>query len=197
MSRLAIYFSYLQSLIWTALFMALTKSEASIISAFFTDLRYVRTRRTWESVIELLAVLAPLTGIVAFVGTFLVLTIPQWFQAEIVAACQYKFGHRARFAALLGLPMTALLTWYCYDYLTPSNVSFGGNLFEPYEHGLSVSRYIMTLLIQAPITLFGFLYFDADLRGHSRKPVLLAALVASLVAGALWGCIDGRSRVLP
>jgi hypothetical protein len=173
------------------------KSEASIISAFFHRSPLRQNTPTWESVIELLTVLAPLTGIVAFVGTFLVLTIAQWFQAEIVAACQYKFGHRAQFAALLGLPMTALLTWYCYDYLTPSNVSFGGNLFEPYEHGLSVSRYIKTLLIQAPITLFGFLYFDADLRGHSSKPVLLAALVASLVAGALWGCIDGRSRVLP
>ena len=129
----------------------------------------------------------PVAGIIALIGTFLVFALPQFFQAEVVGALDQIFGDRARFAALLALPLTAVLPWYCYDYLTPSNLCFAGNCMEPYEHGLSGSRYMMTLVIQTPITLFGFLYFDAGLRGASKRPVVVAALAIAVVIGGIWG----------
>jgi hypothetical protein len=69
----------------------------------------------------------PVAGIIALIGTFLVFALPQFFQAEVVGALDQIFGDRARFAALLALPLTAVLPWYCYDYLTPSNLCFAGN----------------------------------------------------------------------
>src|SRR4051794_29254573 len=128
MNRSAVNFSYLQGLLWTALFMAFIKGETNIVSLLFIDFVHGNPYRTQESVIEMMKVDAPLFGIIGFVGTLVVLTLPQFFQAEIAGAAKQAFGDRARFAVLLTLPATAVLTWYCYDYLTPSNFGYGWNL---------------------------------------------------------------------
>jgi hypothetical protein len=186
MSRLAINFSYLQSLIWTALFLALIRSEAEITRMLFRV--HVNPHQT-GSLIALMKVVVPAYGIFTFVATFFILTLPQYLQAEIVGASHRAFGDRPWFAALLAWPVTAVLTWYCYRYVYDYlNVCFGGCVdAEPDDDGLSVLRYFKSLLFQAPITLFSFLYFIAGLRGNSRKPIILGALAATLVAGAIWG----------
>jgi hypothetical protein len=90
----------------------------------------------------------------------------------------------------LALPLTAVLTWYCYDYLTPSDLNLGINVgpdWTPYQHGISSSRYIGALKFQAPVTLFGFLYLDAGIRGVSRKTVIIATLAIAIAAGVIRG----------
>jgi hypothetical protein len=194
MSKIDVTFSYLQSLLWVALFMALMSAETHIVELLFIDFVHGNPHRTRENAISMMKDGAPISAIIALIGTFLVLTLPQFFQAEVVGASHQIFGDRARFAALLALPLTAVLTWYCYDYLTPSNLCFAGNCMEPYDHGMSISRYVKALVIQAPITLFGFLYFDAGLRGQSRGPILLAALAVALVAGGIRGYLMARGQ---
>jgi hypothetical protein len=154
----------------------------------FLPNKHVNPLRTQENAIFMMESDTPWFGIITFIGTLLVFTLPQFFQAEVISALEQIFGDRARFAALLALPLTAVLTWYCYDYLTPSNVCFGG-CPELYEHGFSLSRYVRTLAVQTPITLFSFLYLDADLRGVSRVPALLGALTLAVVAGGFWGYV--------
>jgi hypothetical protein len=73
---------------------------------------------------------------------------------------------------LPALPVTAVLTWYCYDYLTP-DFNLGINAdpdWTPYQHGISIAHYQGALLFQAPVTLFSFLYLDAGFRGASSGP---------------------------
>jgi hypothetical protein len=91
------------------------------------------------------------------------------------------------------LPLTAVLTWYCYDYLTPSNLCFAGNCMEAYEHGLSIWRYMTALAIQTPVTLFSFLYCNTDLCGRSKKPVLLATLAIAIAIGGIYGYFPNTS----
>jgi hypothetical protein len=198
MNRGAIYVSYIQSLLWLALFMALISAEANVVQLLFIDFVHGNPHRTQENAIFMMKADTPLFGIIAFIGTLLVFTLPQFFQAEVIRALEQIFGDRARFAALLALPLTTLLTWYCCDYLMPSNLCFAGNCMEPYEHGLSLSRYVGTCTIQAPITLFSFLYLDANLRGVSRMPVLLGALAIAVVAGGFRGYVEalGQYRFL-
>jgi hypothetical protein len=111
--------------------------------------------------------------------------------------CEYKtdvktarFGRRSQIAVLLALPLTAVLAWYCFDYLTPSNVnlaSYEGADWTPYQHGLTMLRYLIMLTVQAPISLFSLWHHDTTIRNASKKPVILAALVLAVVVGVLLG----------
>jgi hypothetical protein len=194
MSKFTIHVSYVQSLLWFALFVALIGAESNIVELLFIDFVHGNPHRSQENALYMMKVDTPVSGIIAFIGTFLVFTLPQFFQAGCIVALDRPFGDRARFAALFALPVTAVLTWYCYDYLTPSNLCFAGNCMEPYEHGLSVSRYVMALAVQTPITLFSFLYFNARIRGGSKWPILLAALAVTLVAGGIRGYLKARGQ---
>ena len=53
-----------------------------------------------------------------------------------------RFGRLAPFAIILALPVTTLLAWYCYEYLTPD---FGGapDGCRPYKYGLTQIRYLV------------------------------------------------------
>jgi hypothetical protein len=194
MSKFTIHMSYLQSLLWLALFVALIGAESNIVELLFIDFVHGNPHRSQENALSMMKADTPVSGVIAFIGTFLVFTLPQFFQAECVVALERPFGDRARFAVLFALPVTAVLTWYCYDYLTPSNLCFAGNCMEPYEHGLSVSRYMTAVVIQTPIALFSFLYFDAGLCGRSKKPILLATLAVTLVAGGIRGYLMARAQ---
>jgi len=190
----AIVASYMQSLLWIALLMALISAEANIVELLLTDFVHGNPHRTKDNAISMMKAFAPVFGIVTMIGTFLVFTLPQFFQAEVVVVFDRLCGDRARFAALPALPLTAVLTWYCYDYLTPSNLCFAGNCMQAYEHGLSISRYMAAVAIQTPITLFSFLYFNTDLSGSSRKPVLLATLAIAIVIGGVLGYVRARAQ---
>ena len=194
MSTIAIRVSYLQSLLWLALFMALAAAETNIVQLMLLDFVHGNPHRTLENALFMMEAYAPPFGIIAFIGTLLVFTLPQLFQAEWVGALDRLFGDRARFVALPALPLTTLLTWYCYDYLTPSAPNFAGNLTVLYEHGLSLSRYTTTMAIQMPVTLFGLLYLNAHLSGRSKRPLLLAALAITLVAGGIRGYLMARGQ---
>ena len=65
---------------------------------------------------------------------------------------------------------------------------------EAYTHGLSILRYMTTLAIQTPMTLFSFLYFNADLSGRSKKPVVLAALGIAVMIGGIRGYLLARAQ---
>ena len=170
MSKIAIHVSYAQSLLWLALFMALMSAETNIVSLLLIDFVHGNPHRSQENALFMMKAYTPLFGAIAYIGTLLVFTLPQLFQAEMVGVLDRIFGDRARFAVLPALPLTAVLTWYCYDYLTPSNLGFAGSSTEVYyEHGLSILRYGIALAIQAPITVFSVLYFNADLGGYSKN----------------------------
>src|ERR1700753_2910611 len=142
MTRITTTSSYLQSLLWTALFMALMNGETNMVELLFVDFIRGNPHRTQANAIFMMTVYTPTFGVIAFVGTIVVFALSQFFQAELVGAFERAVGDRARFTPLVALPATAILTWYCYDYLTPSNLCCAGNCMEPYEHGISVSRYL-------------------------------------------------------
>jgi hypothetical protein len=101
-----------------------------------------------------------------------------------------RSGRRGLFGVLLALPITAVLAWYSYDYITPTDVNLGINAgpdWTPYRHGLTLQRYVMMLALQTPITLFNILYLDATSCDRSKTPVIIGALLFSVVLGVLYG----------
>jgi len=136
MSRLEINFSYLQSLIWTAIFVALMRTEATFTNFVPTD------RLMKGGAIDMMLYMA-LFGVFTFVWAFVILTLPQYFQAEIVGASQRILGDQAWLGVWLALPVTAMLSWYCNDYLNPA-IDCLGWVRGTMNHTNKVSRYGVT-----------------------------------------------------
>jgi hypothetical protein len=186
MSKSAVIISYAQSLLWIAILIALTIMVLFTVELIFVDFIHGNPHRTRDVVISMMLVQTPLFGVIAVIGALLVFTLPQFFQAALIGILNEILGSSARSAALAALPLAAVLTWYCYDYLTPSDFALSSDSTS-YEHGISSSRYLMTLAYQAPISLFAFLYFEAGFRGFSRKPVIIAAAAVAIIIGVICG----------
>jgi hypothetical protein len=198
MSKRAIGASYAHSLLWVVLLTAVTVGVESIAHLVFFDIIHGNPHRTRENVIDIMVTMTPILGVIAAIGSILVFTLPQIFQAALIAVSHRMFGSRERFAVFPALPITAVLTWYCYDYLTPSDVGLGINAgpdWTPYRHGISIARYIGALAFQTPITLFSFLYIDAGFRGASKWPVLITALAIIIAIGCIWGYVTAQQQI--
>ena len=172
--------SYTCSLLWIALFSAVT-IDMMAIEFRVVDIIHGNSHRTGEAVMAVL-----ILGIAAAIGSILVFAVPQIFQGTLVALLHPVFGGRARFFVLPALPLTAVLTWYCYEYLTL--------LWTPDRHGISISRYLAALGFQTPVTLFSLLYIDAGFRGTSKRPLLLAALAIAIASAVILGYVVAQQR---
>ena len=185
-----VVFTYAKSLAWLAILAAVIAGIQNIVGLVFIDFIHGNPHRTQGNAIFMMIVYTPLLGLVALVGVLLVFTLPQCFQAAISSALGYRFGSRAQAGVWLALPVTAAMTWYCYDYLTPSDVGLAineGPDWQPYQHGLTLARYGATLAFQVPATLFSVAYAAAGAARPSRKTVILLAFTAAIIAGTIMG----------
>jgi hypothetical protein len=197
MNRSAIYISYVRSLLWIALLMAIAVGVALIVELVFVDFVHGNPHRTKANAIFMMMFFPVILGIVTIVGSFLVFTLPQCFQAVVTDVLVWRFGRLAQLGVLLALPLTTIVAWYCYDYLTPTDLKLGINAgadWVPYQHGLTLRRYLATLIIQTPISLFSLWYCDATIRNASKKWVVRAALALAGVAGVMWGYGMARTQ---
>jgi hypothetical protein len=138
--------------------------------------------------------------VAAVIGAFLTYALPQVFQALISDILVRLLGRPGQFGILAALPVTAILSWYCWDYLVPSfqlGINEGAD-WAPYRHGLTLTRYLTMLAVQTPVTLFSLAYCDAAIRQGSRKPAVRLALALAIVAGVVFGVwrVMGQHQVL-
>ena len=183
-------FTYAKSLAWLAILAAVIVGVQNVVGLFLIDFLHGNPHRTQGNAVFMMIVYTPLFGLVTLVGVLLVFTLPQCFQAAVSSAFGYRFGGRAQAGVLLALPITAIVTWYCYDYLTPSDVGLAineGPDWKPYQHGLTLARYGATLAVQVPATLFSVAYAAAGTARPSRKTVIVLAFAAAIIAGTIMG----------
>jgi hypothetical protein len=106
-----------------------------------------------------LAILLTFDFQVATLGLFLIAGASQFVIAATASLLARSYGRRTQALALLAVPVVAVLTWYCFDYLTPSNMALiPGPDYVAYEHGLTPSRYVKIAAFQAAVTLFTVIY---------------------------------------
>lgn len=185
----AIYAAYAESLEWLAV-LAVVVDVSNIMTLVLIDLVHGGLRGVQAGAIGLAVLFALVVGITTLIGMLLVFTLPQCFQAMVSRGLVRRFGSRAHVGVLLALPVTAVVTWYCYDYLFAPFFSFGANqgpAWKPHQHGLTATRYLGALAFQAPATMFSAAYAAAEMGRLSRKAVLLLALVAAVITGGIMG----------
>jgi hypothetical protein len=144
---------YIKNLLWIAFFIAVTIAFIIIGLVIFDDFVRGNPHRTKMDTMLTMSVMPLLFSIIALIGTFLVLSLPMLFQGVLNLTLYKKIGENAHLFTFLAIPIVALLTWYCYDYLTPSDMNLGineGEDWRPYQHGITFNRYIITLCIQTP-----------------------------------------------
>lgn len=181
--------SFMKSLLWVAVFAAVAAGVMSIAAIIFLDFAYGNPHRTQEDAIWMIKYHAPIDCLIAGIGTLVVFTIPQYFQAASIALLLKRFGSRGWHGIAIVVPTAAVVTWYCYDYLTPSNFNLGINIVEMYQHGLTLDRYLATLGIQVLVTSFSLVRWRFQVSDNRRATALLmlAMSVASIAFGGLAG----------
>jgi hypothetical protein len=190
MKRRDVYVAYTQSLILVVVLIAVVMGVSIVVELVFVDFIHGNPHRTKANAVLMIMLYPPIVGLVAILGSFVVFTLPQCFQAIMSDVLARRLGRKGQFWILLALPLTVTLAWYCYDYLPPTVPNLGINVgadWPPYQHGLTLRRYLTMLIIQTPITLFSLAYCDAAVRHRSRKSIVLAAVVLALVVGVLHG----------
>lgn len=187
---------YLKSLAWILLFIAAAASTYIIFIPVFADFFHGNTSRPLSDTLALIFVIAPILAFIMTIFALLVLAVPQFFEALLTWMMIRKIGDKGGFVTLIALPATAVLTWYCYDYILPHKLlDIGGYPeWEPYEHGLSLYRFGAVFLAQAFVTLFNFCYLQCQVRQFPKKNVILPVLVLALIAGCLLGYFSARGQ---
>lgn len=187
--------SYLKSLLLIALAASVFLGTLIVVETFFVDFVHGNPHRTRGNAIFMMFAYPPLFAVIAVIGVGLIFGFSQLFQIVLINIFTHRYGPIGRFVVLLALPVTTIITWYSYEYLTPTDFGLGINTpqdWRPYQHGLTNRRYLQTLAFQAAVTIFSMLYFEATLRKGFKE--LLIAIV--LIVAVALGCIQGRAAAI-
>jgi hypothetical protein len=187
---------FLRSLLFVAIYISMTLSVANVSESIIIDFISHKFIINQSNAVWIMLFGTVLAFLIAFIGTFIVFTVPQYLHGTLTGILYAKYGPRGLFFAIAAIPMAALLAWYCYDYLTPSDFGRGTSFrtgWVPYKHGITLERYFKTLLIQIPISVFSLVRLwseKKDKLGFSKYlPFVLLAV--AVVGGALLGLYRG------
>jgi hypothetical protein len=181
--------SFYSSLLWLALAIILALSVGNVVELIFVDFIHGNPHRPQSNAVEMMFIYPPIDALIAFIGVLLVFGIPQIFQAIIAKSLVKIWGHFGVLGLLAIVPMTAVLTWYCFDYLTPSDFNLGINVgadWVPYQHGITLKRYLITLGLQFAVTALTVVHF-LTLQTKNRRAVLLSLICFAIIGGGFFG----------
>ena len=110
--------------------------------------------------------------------------LSQILQGRLLGWLYEKYDRIGLLLFILAIPISAVVSWYCYDYLVPNNPGFIFDAPEDelFHHGLTVSRYLTILGIQAAISIFSVTRFIfAEKYTRSVKALFFLALITVAV----------------
>ncbi len=180
--------SYALSLLWIALSVAAAVTSAVFTNIVFFDVVHGNPHRTSAESFLTVVFMAPILSLVLVIGFFLVFSLPQAAQAAVHMLARRWPRPFAQLLVLSSIPFLAVLTWYCWEYLTPTDLGGGDSPdWKPYQHGITVQRYLVALAYQAPISIFAIVSFEPGLLRTTRKTIRLIAIGCAVLAGAWYG----------
>lgn len=188
---------FCESLFWIAVLVATSLSICVIVSVIMIDFVHVNFNRSKSNAGLMIFLLSVIILVIAPIAIFIVFSLSQMIQGLVMRALYPTFGRYTYILIGLSVPLLSIVTWYCYDYLTPTDFNLGineGADWQPYQHGMSFSRYLAAFIGQATVTIFTLLYFESTLRGRSRKTVILVGLLLASVIGVFLGVRQAISQ---
>lgn len=147
-----VYQSFFKSLLWVVVTITCVVFFTSLADVVKTDFLHSNPYRTQRESALMPFIFTPFMFIIALFGIALTFGCSQFVQALLAKNLMKKYGSRSLYGIVLSVPLVAVLSWYCYDYLTPSDVNLGINAgpeWRPYQHGLTMGRYLSMLEFQS------------------------------------------------
>lgn len=197
MARAEIRSSYAIALLWVAAFVALAVSVNLITELVFVDFVHGNPHRSQRNAVTMMALYPPIFSIVTIIGVWLVFGPAQLLQASVTYVLFPKYGRLAFLFVALMLPITGIVTWYSFDYLTPSNFNLAINTppdWTPYQHGISPIRFLGATFTQAVVTAFTLAYCNTGNFRLLRKGLLFGVLIITLVGGIASGYDSAKGQ---
>lgn len=188
-------YSFIKSLAWVAVVVACALAFYLLAASVDVDFLGYRAHHMGGNLAMVLVFFIPFLSVIGFVGVALVFTVPQLLQMAMAAGLMRVYGRRGLVGIVLGLPLLSVVTWYCYDYLTPSDLNLAINTdgdWVPYQHGLNGARYWRTLLAQSAVTLFTLARLLME--QHDRQHMKTLLMSATLFAAACYGAVNAYLR---
>ena len=176
--------------LWLSLFFAIITILSNITELVFVDFVHGNPHRPKSNAVEMMWLFSIIFGIISTIGCFLVFSLPQMVQAVLHAKAKQFSRPFSYLSILLTIPLLSVLTWYCWEYLTPTDFNLGineGPDWKPYQHGITIQRYLAALAYQTPISVYSIIYCEPDLIKVSRRAVLTAGLVTAVPIGIWYG----------
>jgi hypothetical protein len=189
MDRRVLVSSYLQSLVWIGILAGTALVTGLIVELVLVDFVHGNPNRPQSNAMSMMLLYSPLAALISLVGVFLVFSLPQCIQALLNFFLAPRTGRSSYLIVLISLPATTVVTWYCFDYLTPSDFNLAineGPDWTPYQHGITPTRYLSTLVAQALVTGFALLFCLAAER-RLKKWIVLSAFMIAFVGGGIQG----------
>ena len=179
--EIAVYQSFFTSLTWVPVTMSCAIFFALSADVVNVDFLHTNFNRTQSSAALMPFIFAPFCLIITSFGIALTFGCSQFVQAFLANKLIQKYGSRGLYGIVLSVPLVAVLSWYCFDYLTPSDFNLGineGPEWTPYQHGLTMERYLTMLGIQSCLTLLSLsrLIMEIKSRLAAKRYLLLVLL---------------------
>jgi hypothetical protein len=179
--------SYFRSLFCVSIILAITMFFVMIFYVVRIDFLNVNPHRSQLHALFLPFFAGGTFSIVILIGIYIIFSLSQITQAIVTKISIQRFENRSLYLVLATIPLATILSWYCFDYLTPT----GGLAINddadtiPFEHGLTIKRYLIMLCIQTSITVFSFtrLKFEISNNKVAKKRLFIAMICIASVIG--------------
>jgi hypothetical protein len=181
---------YAFSLNWLAAMVAVAAVISNVVELFLFDFVHGNPHRSQQNALEMMALYSPILALIAFIGTLLCFGPSQLLQAVAAGWLSRRIDTRFLASMTLLLPVAAAITWYSYDYLTPSDFNLAineGPDWQPYQHGITVTRYLGAIAAQLPISVFSAIHVSTVDYPFYRRALVVSSLTLAVVGGATWG----------
>lgn len=184
----AIFSSFYKSLFLISILVSIAIFFSILSNVIFIDFLRVNPNRSQLHAASLPFIFLPIVLICNVLATGVVFSFSQLFQAVITNHFIKKNQRHALYSSALAIPFSAVFSWYCYDYLTPTDFNLGINTdssWTPYQHGMTVSRYFVMLCLQSCVTFFSIFRFKFEIEARHKhaKYFLFAIVCLSCFAG--------------
>jgi glucan phosphoethanolaminetransferase (alkaline phosphatase superfamily) len=161
------------------------------------DYLHFNPHRTQSDAASIPFIFIVIFSIIALFGVALTFICSQILQAFLAKRLVRKYGVRGLYGVILSIPLLAVVSWYCYDYLTPSDFNLGMNLgrdWTPYQHGLTMSRYTVMLGFQSFVTLLCLARLVTD---RNRPSIKISLILVFLIIASIIGFVYGFMTAHP
>lgn len=190
-------YPFAKSLFLVAFFTALMLSISIVTSLVLIDFVHGNPNRPQSNAASMMILFPPILSLVAMTGMLIVFSPSQIVLAFTMRVLHPRVGRYAYIFIGLIVPFVSIATWYCFDYLTPTDFNLGineGADWVPYQHGINLKRYILTLACQGAVAIFSVFYFDSGIQRRSKKPIVLGMVFVAIIIGSILGYRDAMAQ---